>query len=544
MASDSGDEGSDADLAESVSDSGDSLASVHSLYRSSPFRMYLKYYDYASAWVDSRFSAAPRASYEGIISEATPGTIYIVQLLRDFPALGENFRWFTDADFLYRLIDQGLKPRPGPLNTKILPHVGRLDSLGITESSPKADSSVTWYQGVFCVPKKAAGSLRFIMSCRAINSALDMTSLPRCHLPSYSEILATVFGASLVMQFDFKSFFFQFGLPMDVRPYFAFRACRLHRRMTRLPMGYAPAPQAAQALTSALIQKSCTGTNAQGLAWIDNAIFCGDSVSLARVHQAFKQLCEKYNVVIGDYEAPAAYTTLLGIEVDLRQRRWRMDPTWVMKTLPAAQNLLSTGQGTLRTWWRICGAFLWRYHALRLPLHGALTILTWMSQTSRLHLPWDAPYVMGDRVCRALQLQADALARNDWQSWVVRERLVVQVVCDASLSGWAVVQEDLRPLYGAFWGELAAATIFLKELFAAYKAVSTICSRPRWRGYHIILFSDNQAVIGAIRKGVSHVEGAQRWLNDIQYCLERHDCSLEPEYVRTCENIADQYTRL
>eukprot|EP01061_Rhynchopus_euleeides_P043072 TRINITY_DN7517_c0_g2_i2.p1 TRINITY_DN7517_c0_g2~~TRINITY_DN7517_c0_g2_i2.p1 ORF type:complete len:110 (-),score=0.40 TRINITY_DN7517_c0_g2_i2:271-600(-) len=83
------------------------------------------------------------------------------------------------------------------------------------------------------------------MSCRAITCALDMTSLPRCHLPSYSEILATVFGGSLV--------------------------------------------------------------------------------------------------------------------------------TWVTKTLPASQ-------GTLRTWWRICGAFLWMYHALRLPLHGTLTMLTWMSR--------------------------------------------------------------------------------------------------------------------------------------------------------------------
>ena len=84
-------------------------------------------------------------------------------------------------------------------------------------------------------------------------------------------------------------------------------------------------------------------------------------------------------------------------------------------------------------------------------------------------LPWGS-------VCRAPQLQADALARNDWQSWVVRERLVVR--WSVMRAYQAVVREDIRPLDGAFCGELAAATIFLRVLFAAYKAVSSICSRP------------------------------------------------------------------
>ena len=113
---------------------------------------------------------------------------------------------------------------PAPLNCSSAASVGRsyhlwgASTASGSQSPPQGGFRCDLVPGVFCVPKKAAGSLRFIVSCRAINSALDMTSLPRCHLPSYSEILATVHGVSLVMQFDFKSFFFQFGLPMDVRP--------------------------------------------------------------------------------------------------------------------------------------------------------------------------------------------------------------------------------------------------------------------------------------------------------------------------------------
>ena len=382
------------------------------------------------------------------------------------------------------------------------------------------------------------------MSCRAINDALDMSDLPRCQLPSYDEILATVFSGTLVMQFDFKSFFFQFDVPLEVRHFFGFRACQRHRRMTRLPMGYAPAPQAAQAVTNLLVQESCANVEAQGLAWIDNAIFSGDSSALFQVHETFTTLCRRYQVVIGEYESPAAYTTLLGIEVNLRLRQWRMDPAWVAKTLPAARALLALGRAPLRLWWRISGAFLWRFLALRLPLHGALKILTWMSTTSQLRLPWDNLYTLSDEVSRALHQQTESLAQNPWQSWSRRELPTVQVVCDASLSGWAVVLDDLQAHHGKFWGDLRGETIYMKELFAAYKAVKLVCSRHRWENHRIILFGDNQAVIGAIRKGVSHVVGAQHWLDGICQLAEAHGCRVDPEYVKSSDNIADQYTRL
>ena len=470
--------------------------------------------------------------------------LHLDALLRDFPDLRDNFQWFCDPAFLKRQVDVSMQPRPGPMNMKILPHVERLDVLGITEKLPKAVSSSAWYQGVFCVPKKAPGTLRFIMSCCVINRALDMSTLPRCILPSYDEILRVVFSGTLVLQFDFKSFFFQFGLPQEVRHLFAFRARNLHRRMTRLPMGYSPAPQAAQALTLKLVRMACDVSHTKGIAWIDNAIFSGNSLQLAEVHRVFTSTCAKYNICIGAQEAPAAYTTLLGIEVDLRQRRWRMDPSWVAKTLPAAQLLLLQHAAPLRLWWRLCGALLWRFHALRLSLYGALPILTWMSTTSRCGIAWDENYPMEQTTRVALRCQTDSLSENAWRSWVTVTRPVVQVVCDASLTGWAVVLEDMNVHHGKFWGDLASATIFRKELFAAYKAVKCVCNRPRWKGHSIMLYSDNQAVIGAIKKGITHVEGCQYWLDLIRFQLEDHECEVRPEYVPTAENVADQYTRL
>ncbi|KAJ9438840.1 hypothetical protein DIPPA_05296 [Diplonema papillatum] len=145
------------------------------------------------------------------------------------------------------------------------PHVERLLALKIAAPVPKAASS-RWFHGAFTVDKRAPGQLRFILSCESINRATAHVPLPPCDLPSYATIVSTVLSRKWVAEFDFRSFFFQFALPPEVRKYFCFRIEGRLLWMTRLPMGYRAAPQAAPAVSLELAVAAAQGVDVEVLA--------------------------------------------------------------------------------------------------------------------------------------------------------------------------------------------------------------------------------------------------------------------------------------
>ncbi|KAJ9434823.1 Pol polyprotein [Diplonema papillatum] len=193
-----------------------------------------------------------------------------------------------------------------------MPHVDRLLELDVAAPVPKAASS-RWFHGAFTVDKRAPGQLRFILSCESINRATAHVPLPPCDLPSYATIVTTVLSRKWVAEFDFRSFFFQFALPPEVRKYFCFRVEGRLMWMTRLPMGYRAAPQAAQAVSLELAVAAAQGVDVEVLAWIDNVIFVADTeAEVMEASARFKALTSKYGLTIGSWSKPSTRAVLLG----------------------------------------------------------------------------------------------------------------------------------------------------------------------------------------------------------------------------------------
>ncbi|KAJ9461320.1 Aspartic protease [Diplonema papillatum] len=508
----------------------------------------LQGYDYANGWLDaSSGKRVTKASYEGEIASTAPPFSHEA-LLHDFPALRTNMRWLLDSEFIGSMLRPGsFVSGPGPRNSRMRPHVERLLALKIAAPVPKAASS-RWFHGAFTVDKRAPGQLRFILSCESINRATAHVPLPPCDLPSYATIVSTVLSRKWVAEFDFRSFFFQFALPPEVRKYFCFRIEGRLLWMTRLPMGYRAAPQAAQAVSLELAAAAAQGVDVEVLAWIDNVIFVADTeAEVIEASARFKALTSKYGLTIGSWSKPSTRAVLLGLEVDLAAKRWRVDPSWIGKAGPVMDRIRECSEAPVRVWWKLTGSLLWRRHVMGYPLHEVLLLLQWMStlasgRSSTDSAFWDSVAPCPAAVKSCLVAQCSDMRGNAWRQWCkpVYTRSI-DVVSDASMSAWAFVADGSH-VYGGFPAELLHADIFMKELYAVVRAVQHAVHGQS--SVDINLLCDNKAVIGCVRRGYTLRQDAMQLLTLMNKSLASSRSRLNISYVPSLQNIADQYTRL
>ncbi|KAJ9437267.1 Pol polyprotein, partial [Diplonema papillatum] len=508
----------------------------------------LQGYDYANGWLDaSSGKRVTKASYEGEIASTAPPFDHEA-LLQDFPGLRINMKWLLDPAFISSMLRPGsFVVGPGPRNSRMMPHVDRLLQLGIAAPVPKAISS-RWFHGAFTVDKRAPGQLRFILSCESVNRATAHVPLPACDLPSYATIVSTVLSRSWVAEFDFRSFFFQFALPPEVRKYFCFRVEGRLFWMTRLPMGYRAAPQAAQAVSLELAAAAAQGLDVEVLAWIDNVIFVANTeADVAQASARFKALTSKYGLTIGSWSKPATRAVLLGLEFDLEVKSWHVDPSWIAKAGPVMGQILELSAAPVRIWWKLTGSLLWRRHVMGFPLHGVLPLLQWMSalasgRSSSDSAFWDTVASCPTAVKSCLLAQCIDMRANAWRQWSQPAFMSsIDVVSDASMSAWAYVIGDFHA-HGRFPPELAPADIFMKELYAVVRAVQhAVRGRAK---VDINLLCDNKAVIGCVRRGYTLRHDAMQLLTLINQSLAASTSRPNISYVPSLQNIADQYTRL
>ena len=201
------------------------------------------YADSFSEWLDEAgVPRARRACYEGEIASSPLTHIDLDSFLHDYPECKDNFKWILDVGGHITSLKKGAM---GPPNKLLEPHVQRLIDLDIAESIPHSCKSRI-LSGAFCVKKKQPGALRFILNPKGVNKALDGVVIPKCALPSYQTIRNTIMSSEWISQFDFKSFYFQFLLPTEIRNIFGFRVGNRLLRMKRAPMGFKCTPQAGQ----------------------------------------------------------------------------------------------------------------------------------------------------------------------------------------------------------------------------------------------------------------------------------------------------------
>lgn len=408
-------------------------------------------------------------------------------------------------------------------------HLDDLIKWGVVEPTEHV-KTITNY---FTVEKKN-GSLRLVVDGRKVNRM--MKRIPKMLLPKITEVIEYLLNNNYFTTVDGKSYFYQIPIAECIGRFFCSNiAARRGRfttvRMTRLPMGWNWAPAIAQKISNTLLLGK-TG-KILGLAWIDNFIFAGKTEH--EVEENFKEFianCRLVGAVVDD-ENPKIVQRgeVLGLDIDLKQKRYRMSPHFVEKLA-----LKTVGKTmTPRELYLLTGSCVWSGYARHVPLCRFGTAVDVVRRVAsfvqgRKLSVWDQPIKFDDHEIAALTHWKLHTLSNTWTTQETIGEPRITVWSDASTTAWAFLSpEENSHEQGIFPHD--GWHIFVKEAYAANKGVLAHFGIPR------LLCIDNMPLVLAIQRKVSSNKIVNSWMSDWDWE------NISVKWVPTSKQLADPYTR-
>eukprot|EP01061_Rhynchopus_euleeides_P017692 TRINITY_DN29355_c1_g1_i3.p1 TRINITY_DN29355_c1_g1~~TRINITY_DN29355_c1_g1_i3.p1 ORF type:complete len:343 (-),score=-2.94 TRINITY_DN29355_c1_g1_i3:229-1257(-) len=315
-------------------------------------------------------------------------------------------------------------------------------------------------------------------------------------------------------------------------------------------MGYSALPQIAQKTATTLAEASL-GSSREGasVTWMDNILFGASEVAtLQGIASRFRALCARYGFTLGDVGEIRTRGCVLGIEMDLADKRFRLSPEWCTSTSAVYNEFSSAWSLSRRVTWRLIGCLIWRFHVLRHRLGPLLPLLCFMSETASIHHSairrsafWEEEVKLPQAARTTLHTQFQTLKRNDWVPWVAPPRKEVIAFTDASLRLWSFIHNN-EASWGPFPPQMERLSIFMLELFAVFKLSHHLATQTVHPATFTV-FCDNTGVVSAVNNGYSLAHGAQPLITDIHSQVEHRGSRILLRYIHTKLNPADAYSR-
>eukprot|EP00757_Euglenozoa_sp_SAG-D1_P019453 gene19453-966_t len=436
------------------------------------------------------------------------------------------------------------------------PFLAELERSAVIESVPRK-CDLLCSAPLFLVEKEAP-KMRVVVDCRPLNRLLKKPP-PITTMPSPRGLMDAIQTGryKFLWQSDFRHWFYQFSIHEDIRQWFGVRlrpadSPNRRFRMKVLAMGFSYAPFIAQETSEFLTSLAVAGHEGSVKFFVcyDNVMVLATSREIAQTTRAkFVTVCGTYRAQLKCISDVSPRDVFCGVEVDLDRCAIRpAEKTWVklmdaLAPVPESLSLLKT--------WELMGILIWILSASLTPLCILGSFLALVSKSAhaaialQLRDPWNQYTVSFPATHR--QVLHDVRARFQDHPWTsaINTQKSCTVWTDASNNGFGVVIEyrgRRRTLAGLF-RSLLPAHIFHKELWAAVRGVQRVLE---WTGdgCAILLYVDNMAVRGAIRKTHSSNEDANRLLSALFTLLERTGSRISKvEYIASEDNPADEPSR-
>jgi len=315
---------------------------------------------------------APSVKENDLEMDQTPTSkINLGALLEDDETLSDTLKCIMDdREFLSLFlpnIDLLDLKRCKPYSRKMKRHLQTMLGCKLVEVAD--EDELLACMTVFLVRKKN-GRGRFIQNCKRLN---DLQRKPESMgLPLIKEVIEWILNQKYANQTDGVGFFYQFELARSISPYFGMRLAGIRGHMItavmrRLPMGWKFAPRIAQQVINSVMK-------GLGLGWVDNMIIGAQSKEeFEDKKRELARRLQRYNIQVDkDPLEMEPLTTLeaLGIQFDLAERRYRMEPKWIEKRRAVLEKAVNADWAdcTYRQFFTVIGSCIWPTHVADRPL--------------------------------------------------------------------------------------------------------------------------------------------------------------------------------
>lgn len=269
--------------------------------------------------------------------------------------------------------------------------------------------------------RKTAGVARVIFPVVPLNRVCRRplpTPTPRLHA-----LLDAVLQRKYVCTADAKGWFFALAIPVAVATaFFAVRYASGWFAACRGLLGWTWMPYLMASVAVAMVKEAvaCASLDAAAFVWIDNFVVATDSRdSASAVMRRLSEVAVRVGATLHEVTPPSRRARVVGTEVDLVLRAWRLSTPWTAGFLSLAGSHDVARAIPCRTLWRLMGAASWACYAAQLPqvwlapLYDHAAILARAIAAGQLTMGATVPYPRKVRDC--VRAAATYAGRNPWR---------------------------------------------------------------------------------------------------------------------------------
>jgi hypothetical protein len=447
------------------------------------------------------------------------------------------------------LADPGATQPGARRRTMMAPHLwAQLETAGVVERVPRLARGAFTCALRLVPDRKAARRARVIFPVCPLNEACRRP--PPTPTPHLHQLIADTLQREWAVSADLKGWFFSLGVPRAVaQRYFGLigPSGPAVARRGLLGWTFMPAIMAriALALATQAERLSRPAADLTRRVWIDNYVVSGDSrEDLAAFMRQLRLVAGSVRAELHEVTSPASRLVAVGVEMDLRAKRWRLNPAYPAKFAALATQIDAERVLPVRTIWRAAGAAVWTAYALALPL-------TWVGPALRyvaaLAQRFQSGAVAADDVTPfpravrdSIRAAATQACRNPWRSLAASiGRPVYSDACGSGGCG-AVVPAAVGYREVA-WRDASGEHINVLEAKAALGALRL--SAPPPRGAAVPVVVDNTCVAYQLLRGRGRPAAADDAVRAAYEWAARHGVGLQPVIVPTDCQPADEASR-
>ena len=428
-------------------------------------------------------------------------------------------------------------PRPQPNDTSVRTHSKYVRAhLGHMVNSSVVSPSVT--RPTFVLPlkivPKSNGKPRMVYNARRINMR---TRAPTFRMPTPIRILKHIPRNSYMTRLDISNAYWSIPLHPDFRQHFGFAFERQYYVWNVLPFGWNVSAWALHTVLD-FVRKHLKRTYGISMfIYSDDFLVIAPNAHLSRLHTdiVLREL-KLFGFAVQSTKcqlAPVQKCEFLGMLIDSRSCMVTMTARRRRSYLRILKWLSTCSTVPLRIMQQVVG-----YLNFVCPLWPGSRILftRWIRvlANAKLHtMHVHVDHTDTRELMRVIRLNAPF-------QFINAEHIVYS---DATPWQGGVCWDTDDPLapVGGLRFHWRYDAIFLQETRAA--AIAIDLTAQMFPGTRIVAYIDNQAALGALRKGTTYKQEAWPYLRRVHRTLQRHRCSLSLRYIPSKQNPADFFTR-
>ena len=364
---------------------------------------------------------------------------------------------------------------------------------------------------IFAVTESEKGRRRPIFEPHAND---DFEATPTVAFEAAHARHRTIAKYRFAIQYDFASFYDQFGISDDVARLLACPYGQMALAPATLPMGFRPSCQVAQAATW-ILTENLFESNGEVMSYIDNVLLLSNDIAeLKRASQLFVARCDEVGAILNPVAGPddivETVFDFLGTRYDLVQCQ-RSNTQKTLTKLEMARRALTTGAKLSRR--NLAAIFGIALFASRVSDFSMATVFWPMrlfrDLASTTHWDeWDCPAPhIEERTKASLVWWLTQLSTNRPTPIVPPSHGPVDahIFTDASGEGWGAVCCTDTGVQTAAGKWPPAISAYQQSSTAEPRAAICALARfvcPTWR--HVVVVTDHQPLVFAGAKGHAH----------------------------------------